>query len=140
LVKEGDMTLDEIRGTADLVNERTPLSYRKTYPWEIGTPHFTGWKASLPKQEVTREENERLAVGIKTPEEIDFVGQWLYAVSADGPFFYVNLPGMQAGQYQKGEYFHIGAERVYSDIAPEEIERLLKLGLEKLMLLVGTHA
>ena len=133
------MTIDEIRDTTNLVNERTPLHYRKHYPWELGVPHFTGWKSSVPKQGITGEENERLAATIKTRKELDFVGQWLYAVSANGPFFYINLPGMQAGQYQKGECFDIGDERVYSNTPSEEIERLLKLGLEKLLLLAATH-
>ncbi len=56
--------------------------------------------------------------------------------SKDGPFFYVNLPGFQSGRFQKGEEFYMGAERVYLDTPSEEIERLLKLGLKKLLLLV----
>ena len=125
------MTIDEIQAVVDKMNPPRPDDHR----W-FGTPHFTGWKSSIPRQGVTWQENERLATGIKTPEEIDLVGQWLYAVSVDGPFFYVNLPGMQAGRYQKGDEFYIGDERVYSNTPPEEIERLLKLGLKKLLVMV----
>ena len=128
------MTIDEIQAVVDKMNPPRSDDHR----W-FGTPHFTGWKSSIPRQGVTPEENERLAAGIRTPEEIDLVGQWLYAVSKDGPFFYVNLPGMQAGRYQKGDEFYIGDERVYSNTPPEEIERLLKLGLKKLLLLVDVH-
>jgi len=128
------MTIDEIQAVVDKMNPPRPDDHR----W-FGTPHFTGWKSSIPKQGVTPKENERLAAEIKIPEEIDLIGQWLYMASKDGPFFYVNLPGFQCGQYQKGECFDVGDERVHSDTSPEEIERLLKLGLKKLLLLVETH-
>ncbi len=140
------MTIDEIQVVIDRMNMSVPEEYAEYYrlgqwtPWEPNTASFTGWKASIPRQGVTWEENERLASEVKSSSELGFVGQWLYVASKDGPFFYVNLPGMQAGRFQKGEELYIGDERVYSNTPPEEIERLLKLGLEKLMLLVKVHA
>ena len=125
------MTIEEIQVVVDKMNPPRPDDHR----W-VGTPHFTGWKFNIPKQGVTPEENERLAAEIKTPEEIGLVGQWLYAVTADGPFLYINLPGFQGGEYQKGECFDIGDERVYFDTPPEEIERLIKLGLKMLLVMV----
>ena len=140
------MTIDEIQAVADRMNMSIPEEYEEHYrigqwtPWGPNTTSFTGWKASIPRQGVTWEESERLASEVKSSSEVGFVGQWMYVASKDGPFFYVNLPGFQGGQYQKGECFDIGDERVYSNTPPEEIERLLKLGLEKLLLLVKVHA
>ncbi len=128
------MTIDEIQAVADRMNMSIPEEYEEHYrigqwtPWGPNTTSFTGWKAS-------REEGERLT----SESELGFVGQWMHVVSEDGPFFYVNLPGFQGSQYQKGECFDIGDERVYSNTPPEEIERLLKLGLKKLLLLVEVH-
>ena len=128
------MTIDAIQAVADKMNMKIPEEYGEYCrigqwtPWEPNTTSFTGWKAS-------REEGERLA----SESKLGFVGQWMYVVSEDGPLFYVNLPGFQGGQYQKGECFDIGDERVYSNTPPEDIERLLKLGLKKLLLLVEVH-
>ncbi len=139
------MTIDDIQVVADQMNMSTPKEYREYYrvgqwtPWDPNTTSFTGWKASIPRQGVTWEESERLASEVKSSSELGFVGQWMYVASKDGPFFYVNLPGLQGGQYQKGECFDIGDERVYLDTPSKEIERLLKLGLKKLLLLVETH-
>ena len=130
------MTIDEVQVVADQMNKSIPEKYTEYCPWELGEPSFTGWKTSVPRQGVGWEENTRLLEAVKSSNKLDFVGQWLYAVTVDGPFFYVNLPGFQCGQYQKGECFDVGDERVYSDKSPEEIERLLKLGLKKLLLLV----
>ena len=139
------MTIDEIRAVADQMQMKIPEEYGEYYrigqwtPWEPNTTSFTGWKTDALNPYQSAEAMSKRLEYIESPSQVGFVGQWMHVVSEDGPLFYVNLPGFQGGQYQKGECFDIGDERVYSNTPPEEIERLLKLGLKKLLLLVEVH-
>jgi hypothetical protein len=96
---------------------------------------FTGWK------------NRHYDVAVDLPPYVDegFVAQWLYRegkpVRHDletgktqfGRNWYVNLPGMQSGEYVAGGTLQIGTERVYADTPKEEIIRLVTEGKAKLI-------
>jgi hypothetical protein len=96
---------------------------------------FTGWK------------NRAYDPVLDKPPYADegFVAQWIYNEGKPtrydldtkklfrGRNFYVNLPGMQSGEYMAGGTLQIGTERVYADTPKEEIIRLVTEGKAKLI-------
>jgi hypothetical protein len=99
---------------------------------------FTGWKNRAYHTEYD-----------KPPyRDEGFVAQWIYNEGKPtrydldtkklfrGRNFYVNLPGMQSGEYVAGGTLQIGTERVYADTPKEEIIRLVTEGKAKMMALL----
>lgn len=87
---------------------------------------FTGWK--YDSQNFNTDDPPKMDSG--------FVAQWLYSDGDGGRNWYVNLPGMQCGEYIKGGTLTIGTERVYADASKEEIVRLVTEGKAKLVALL----
>ena len=133
------MDFEQVRAIADELNLRTPKKWREYLRLEHRVPVFTGWKTDAISAYRSADAMVEELESIKSPSQVTFVGQWLWYDEDGKKNYYVNLPGMQGGTYVKGEEFYIGDERVYSNTPPEEIERLLKLGLKKLLLLVKVH-
>lgn len=98
-------------------------------------PFFTGFKSDVFLQNMADEVNqERLATAF--PGGINFVGQWLWYGSHGGPYYYVNVPGVQLGRYERGDAFDIGSQRFTINTHPAEIHWEMTRGLLALARLI----
>jgi hypothetical protein len=120
-------SVEEIEAAGDKLYSYCPQSGVSTWPGL----RFTAWKYDGYSQTTI------------DPPKMDggFVAQWLYSEGKEtakgyGRNFYVNLPGMQSGEYVAGSWFDIGTERVYADTSKEEIIRLVTEGKAKLITLL----
>lgn len=93
-----------------------PEQWRGTgFDFKFGRIRFTGWKYEVCSD--------------------GRCGQWLFYYNYNSPearFFYVNMPGMECGEYQRGSSFAIGSERL-KDATPEQLKATMTRGLELLL-------
>jgi hypothetical protein len=96
---------------------RVPERYRLPHENRpIGEPFFTGFKGD---------------------DDVGYVAQFLLTKAEGGPYYYVNIPGMQSGRFEKGDNFDIGTERIYPNIQQDELESILETGWQKILDISG---
>jgi hypothetical protein len=127
------MKLEEINQIGDELNSRVPKQYFGSTPKGIGMIYGTGWKCDVPKQKLSDEENNKLIAALKGPEDLGFVFQFIFYATASGPYFYLNLPSLTCGTYERGDNFDIGTQRIRYDITQKAMENMLAFGVVSLM-------
>lgn len=103
------MPLTEFRTLDDL--NTASAEFAKTLIGSTQAIRFTGWK---PQQGCS-----------------GLVAQWLDWRAER--YYYVNLPGMQHGWYERGKEFDIGNQRLEYEDSWSRVESLIKFGYDLLM-------
>ena len=130
------MDIEQVRAIADELNRRTPERFKRFCRVGRKVLLFTGWKTNLISPYKSAAAMAEELEPIRSPEQVTFVGQWLWHGDNEKENFYVNLPGMEKGMFTSGEAFEIGVERVNLFTPIEELERLLDNGLDELVALL----
>lgn len=91
--------------------------------WKIGNAWPTGWKFYIHRAGLYNTANNDDIVKFEE-KDIHYVFQWVFFATAEGGFYYVNVPSYTGGRFEAGATFDLADEPVDLPFSQSECDAM----------------